>query len=148
MYESMRGIGKERQKGEGGGGAYIRRDWNYIWITDFVLLQADMLCGLQNQHEAEIAALAKCRQLVGRASYALEKKRRVSHISSAFLLKTFCLSVLAAQPCPALASLVRLRSSGTSLNFRPQSPPAGQGTHTCGCLCNCRRISGRRAWQW
>ena len=46
------------------------------------LMQADMLCGLQNQHEAEIAALAKCRQLVGRASYALEKKRRVSLISS------------------------------------------------------------------
>jgi hypothetical protein len=42
------------------------------------LVQADKLCGLQNQHEAEIAALAKCRQLVGRASFALEKKRRVS----------------------------------------------------------------------
>lgn len=38
--------------------------------------EADKLCGLQNQHEAEIAALAKCRQLVGRASFALEKKRR------------------------------------------------------------------------
>jgi len=39
-----------------------------------------MLCGLQNQHEAEIAALSKCRQLIGRASFALEKKRRVSHL--------------------------------------------------------------------
>ena len=43
-------------------------------------LQADELCTLQNQHEAEMASLAKCRQLVSRSRYALSHKQQAGSL--------------------------------------------------------------------
>lgn len=42
------------------------------------LMQADELCNLQNQHEAEMASLTKCRQLICRSHLALGRKRQAS----------------------------------------------------------------------